>query len=132
MTRHTLKRLALASVLIFPGVISDAMGQQAQARATANSVAVIAPSVSTSNEARRIIAREGWTEGKMKTSDMILVVVRSELSLPLQSSYAFVGELKDDADRQLNIAGSNFHVYIYRLGDDLDCTELKHVSYKAD
>jgi len=96
------------------------------------SVAVIAPSLSTSREAKRVIAQQGWTQGKMKTADAILVVVRSSLSLPLRSSYDFIGKLKEDADRQLNISGPKFHIYLYQLGDDLECTELKHINYEAD
>jgi hypothetical protein len=98
----------------------------------ASSVAMIAPSLSTSREAKRIITQQGWTQGKMKTADALLVVVRSNLSLPLRSSYDFIGELKEDAERQLNISGAKFHVYIYQLGDDLECNELKHTSYGAD
>ena len=78
------------------------------------------------------MASQGWTQGKFKTAEAILVVVRSSLSLPLRSSYIFVGELKEDADRQLNIAGPKFHVYLYQLGDDLECTELRHISYEAE
>jgi hypothetical protein len=122
----------LPLVLFLFGVLLSMETMQGQMPGRGNAVAIIAPSVSTSIEARRIIARQGWHEGKLKTADAILVVVRSELSLPLQSSYSFIGELKEDADRQLNIAGSNFHFYIYQLGDDLECTELNHVSYKAD
>lgn len=96
------------------------------------SVAVIAPSVSTSIEAKRIIAQQRWTLGKFKTADAILVVVRSTLSNPLQSNYGFIGELSEDAENQLNIAGHTFHVYLYALGDDLECTQLKHLNYEAD
>lgn len=41
-------------------------------RKRAISVAVIAPSLSTSREAKRVIAQQGWTQGKMKTADAIL------------------------------------------------------------
>lgn len=95
------------------------------------SVGVISPSVSTSMEATRILAKQGWTRGKMKSVDAILVVVRSCLPLPLRQSYGFVGDLKNDADSQLNIAGPQFHVYLYVLGDDLECTQIKHISYDA-
>jgi len=83
-------------------------------------------------EARRILAKQGWTEGHPKTADIILVVVRSGLYNPLNSHYETYGEMKQDAESQLNIAGENFHIYIFTLGDDLDCTQIKHVSYKAD
>ena len=95
------------------------------------SVAVIAPSVSTSMEAKRVIAQENWTQGKFKTADAILVIVRSALFNPLRVNYRFVGELQQDAEGQLNIAGTNFHIYLYQLGDDLECTQLKHTSHEA-
>ena len=120
----------LGFLLILWELLPFAYGQRAETQRNI-SVAVIAPSISTSMEARRIISRQGWTQGKFKTADAILVVVRSSLSLPLQSSYTFVGELKADADGQLNISGPKFHVYLYQLGDDLECTELKHISYEA-
>ncbi len=121
-----------AVVLILLVFFASARGQQTVTPRRGISVAVIAPSVSTSIEARRIMASQGWTQGKFKTAEAILVVVRSSLSLPLRSSYIFVGELKEDADRQLNIAGPKFHVYLYQLGDDLECTELRHISYEAE
>jgi hypothetical protein len=119
-------------LLILLAVSNSARAQQTEPTRRGISVAVIAPSVSTSIEARRILAQQGWTQVKMKTADAILVVVRSSLSLPLRSSYSFVGELKEDADRQLNISGPKFHIYLYQLGDDLDCTEFKHISYDAE
>lgn len=123
-------RRSLAIVWSFVAVSCFAHGQQAESRRI--SVAVIAPSVSTSMEARRIIARRGWTQGKFKSADAILVVVRSALSLPLRSYYSFIGELKEDAEWQLNIAGPKFHVYLYQLGEDLECIELRHISYEAE
>lgn len=95
-------------------------------------VAVIAPSVSTSMEARRLISQQGWVRGRFKTADAILVVVRSSLGHPLRSSYSFIGELMRDAESQLNISGSVFHIYIYDLGEDLECKELRHVSYPVE
>lgn len=121
---------SLAVVLCILAVSCLAHGYQVESRQI--SVAVIAPSVSTSVESRRIISRQGWTQGRFKTSDAILVVVRSGLILPLRSSYSFIGELKQDAEMQLNIAGPKFHVYLYQLGDDLECTQLRHISYDAE
>jgi hypothetical protein len=94
-------------------------------------VAVIAPSVSASMEARAIRQRMGWLEVSFREADAILVVVRSMLFDPLNYSYDSVKELSDDAEMQLNIAGENFHVYIYQITNDLGATQLKHVSYKA-
>jgi hypothetical protein len=82
-------------------------------------------------ESKRIIAQPKWSVGKFKTADAILVIVRSALFNPLQPNYRFIGELSEDADNQLNIAGPQFHIYLYQLGDDLECTQLKHESYDA-
>jgi hypothetical protein len=95
-------------------------------------VAVIAHSVSTSMEAREVLRRQGWTETSLRQADAILVVCRSGLSYPLSSSYDSIKELDEDAESQLNISGSNFHVYIYRINDDLSVDEIKHSHYPAD
>lgn len=95
-------------------------------------VAVIAHSVSTSMEAREVRRRQGWTETSLRQADAILVVCRSGLSYPLSSSYRSIKELDEDADSQLNISGSNFHVYIYRINDDLSVDEIKHIHYPAN
>lgn len=93
---------------------------------------IIAPSVSTSMEARAVLARNGWiATTNWKTADAVLVVVRSALYLPLQSSYSSVCDLKENADQQLNIAGLNFHVYTFALNDDLSVTQRSHRSYEA-
>ena len=104
-------------------------------RATAQrglNVAVIAHSVSTSMEAREIRYRQGWGETSLRQADAILVVCRSGLSHPLSSSYESTKELDDAADSQLNISGSNFHVYVYRINDDLSVDEVEHIHYPAD
>lgn len=95
-------------------------------------VAVIAPSISTSMEARALMRRSGWIESPLRDADTILVVVRSILFDPLNSSYDSIKELQDDADSQLNIIGENFHIYTYEINDDLSVRQLKHTSYKAD
>jgi hypothetical protein len=94
-------------------------------------VAVIAPSVSTSMEARATIRQNGWSETSLREADVVLVVVRSMLFNPLGYSYESIGELKKDAEMQLNISGEHFHVYLYDIADDLAVTQLKHVTYKA-
>lgn len=94
-------------------------------------VTVIAPSISTSMKAREIRMRMGWVEVQPKQADNVLVVVRSELFNPLNYSYDSYGELKEDADYQLNISGSNYHVYIYEIYDDLSVTQIKHTSFSA-
>jgi len=95
-------------------------------------VYVIAPSVSTSMEARSIRMKKGWSESSLRQADVILVVVRSMLFNPLSYSYDSVNELEDDAENQLNISGENFHVYIYSIDDDMAVSQEKHISYKAD
>jgi hypothetical protein len=62
----------------------------------------------------------------------VLVVVRSELEMPLIGFYESVGELKRDAEMQLNISGSNYVVYIFGLDDDLRPIELKRIAYPAN
>lgn len=96
------------------------------------SVAVIAHSISTRMEAREVLRRQGWTETtNLRQADAILVVCRSGLNWPLNSSYRSIKELNDDADSQLNIGGSNFHIYVYRINDNLSVDEVKHIHYPA-
>lgn len=97
------------------------------------SVAVIAHSFSTRMEAREVLQRQGWTEAtNLHQADQILVVCRIGLSLPLNSSYGSIDELGKDADSQLNTSGANFHIYVYRINDDLSVDEVKHIHYPAD
>jgi hypothetical protein len=95
-------------------------------------VYIVAPSISTSMEARSITMKKGWIESNLRQANTILVVVRSMLFNPLSDSYDSVKELQDDAESQLNISGENFHVYIYSIGDDMNVSQEKHFSYKAD
>ncbi|GAB1536281.1 hypothetical protein ADMFC3_19120 [Geovibrio sp. ADMFC3] len=95
-------------------------------------VATIAHSVSTSMKAREIRTQQGWNEVPFKQADVVLVVCRSTLSYPLMSSYKNVNQLSQDADMQLNISGSLYHVYLYKLNDDLSVNEIKHTSFKAN
>ena len=97
-----MKRLILAGILL-PLILCI---QELHAEC----VYVIAPSVSTSMEARSVMARKGWTSCKIKKAEGIFVVVRSMLSNPLHYSYQSVFELEKDADFQLNISGENFHL----------------------
>ncbi len=104
----------------------------ASAESRSLKMAVIAPSVSTSMEARSIMREKGWIETNFRQADGILVVVRSMLFNPLSYSYRSIGDLQEDADMQLNISGEKFHVYIYQINDDLSVSQLKHINYKAD
>jgi hypothetical protein len=95
-------------------------------------VAVIAHSISTRNEAREVLRRQAWSEKSLRQADAILVVCRSGLNWPLSSSYNSIKELDEGARSQLNISGSNFHIYIYRINDNLSVDEIKHIHYKAN
>ena len=97
------------------------------------SVAVVAHSISTRVEARKVLARQSWTETtNLRQADGILVVCRSGLNWPLNDSYRGFKELNDDADSQLNISGSNFHIYVYKLNDNLSVEKVAHKSFPAD
>ncbi len=95
-------------------------------------MAVIAPSVSTSIKAREILAGSHKAESPLRRANKILVVVRSSLYNPLRFSYETVCELKEDAGRQLNISGPQYHIYIYSMDDDLRVTQDSHQSASAD
>ena len=95
-------------------------------------VAIIAPSVSTSMEARQIMRKNGWIESSLRDAQAILVVVRTMLSNPLNYSYDSIKELQDGAETCLNITGENFAIYLYEIGSDLSVSQSKHVSYKAE
>ena len=115
--------ILLLSLVLIPNIASAERGLN---------VAVIAHSISTSMEAREVRRRNGWSETDFRQADAILVVCRSGLNWPLSSSYDSIKELDEDADSQLNISGSNFHIYIYRINNDLSVDEIKHVHYPAD
>lgn len=101
-------------------------------RSLTEGVAVIAPSISTSAKAREILAETKIKQIPFRYAEKILVVVRSALFNPLQATYDSVGELQGDSDRQLNIAGPKFHVYVYSMDDDLKVTQVSHKSLDAD
>lgn len=83
-------------------------------------------------KAREIIGEMGWSEVQPKKADFVLVVCRSGFYDPLNLSYQSYGELDHAADSQMNISGENYHVYIYRLNDDLSVDQVKHSSYPAN
>lgn len=118
--------LIIATIFLLTPLLSHAQQKRGLG------VAVIAPSVSTSMEARKILTRQGWSQANLRNADGILVVVRSMLFNPLNYSYRSIGDLQNDADTQLNISGVNFHIYLYQINDDLSVTQLKHISYKAE
>jgi len=70
------------------------------------------------------------SESSLRGADVILTVVRSSLSWPLNSSYDSIGELKDDIESQLNISGSNGHIHVYGINDDLSVNEIFHSGFE--
>ena len=95
-------------------------------------VFVIAHSISTRSEARLVMQKQGWGQATNPAqASGILVVCRSGLSYPLNSSYKNIKELDEDADSQLNISGSNFHVYIFNLNGNKTVSEAQHIYYPA-
>ncbi len=95
-------------------------------------VAVIAPSISTSREARAVLRENGLIETSFRDADAILVVVRSGLLFPLNYRYDSVKKLERDADMQLNISGRRFHVYLFQFNQDLSVSEIYHDKYDAE
>lgn len=89
-------------------------------------------SVFTKMEAENVVLRLALAKVPAKQASAVLVVVRSVLPLPLRARYDSLCELREDAERQLNIAGPKYHVYLFRLADDLSLSRLDHVSYKAE
>ena len=76
--------------------------------------------------------KQGWGQATNTTqANGVLVVCRSGLSYPLNSSYRNIRELNDDADSQLNISGSNFHIYVFKLNGNKTVSEAQHVYYPA-
>jgi len=101
------------------------------ARAADEHFYVITKSLSTGVEARRILAQNHWVSVPLRQADFALVVVRSELDFPLSEMYDNIFQPEEDADHQLNIAGSNFVVYIFKLDDNFQPIRIKRVSYPA-
>ena len=128
-TRRYAVLLSVLAIAVLAG--SPADGRPATAAQQVKEVAVIAPSVSTSMEANRILAQTGYRRVGLRKAAAVLVVVRSALYDPLSYSYSSYCELVQDAESQLNIAGMNFHVYVYALDDDLVPSRLGHQSYPA-
>ncbi|QWD31215.1 hypothetical protein G6681_05590 [Polynucleobacter paneuropaeus] len=96
-------------------------------------VYVIAHSISTRAEARRVMQKQGWGQATNPAqASGILVVCRSGLSYPLNSPYKTIKELDEDADSQLNISGSNFHVYVFNLNGNKTVSEAQHIYYPAN
>jgi len=93
---------------------------------------VIASSSAARDVARQVMRQSGWSEAKPKQADGVLVVVRSSMYDPLftRSGSCFC-DLRKNAERQPSLSGSKYHIYVYRLNDDLTVTKLKHTTRDA-
>lgn len=125
-----MKRILLTLLALVIGIfllVSISYAQQRNLR-----VAVIAPSISTSIKAREIRKSNNWLEVNPREADYILVVVRSNLFNPLNYSYDNYDSLEKDAEYLPNITGSNYHIYLYELKDDLSVSQVKHTYFEAE
>lgn len=121
------RMLLLCMAFLLPAALT-----RAEDPARPYSVHVIAPSASTIQEARGVVKRLHLIEVQPRQAEAFLVVVRSSLSFPLRPSYPGFHELRTDAESQLNISGRSFHIYIYRIDDDLRVIENGHTTYEAE
>jgi hypothetical protein len=94
---------------------------------------VIAPSVSTRLEAKRLLRFCRWSDTTVvRDADLVLVVVRSSGSDPLEPSYDSLKWLQDAASSQLNESGAQFHVYLFSIRQDLSFLQSSHRSYDVN
>ena len=95
-------------------------------------VYTIAHSISTSIEARLLRGKMGWIDTDFERADVVLVVCRTYLTMPLDYSYDNIEELDDEADSLLNITGGNLHIYVYAINNDMSLNEIYHDYYWYD
>jgi hypothetical protein len=124
------RRLFLSALLTAPAAVVRASAVK-DGQVNIETVATIAHSVSCSMKAREVRTRQGWTEASLGRADAILVVCRSALYNPLQTVYRTYCELDEDAENQFNISGTNYHIYLYQLDEDLAAHQIEHVSFEA-
>jgi hypothetical protein len=68
----------------------------------------------------------------VRDADVVLVVVRSSGSDPLEPSYDSLKWLQDAASSQLNESGAQFHVYTFTIRQDLSFLQSSHLSYDVN
>jgi hypothetical protein len=96
-------------------------------------VYVVATSASTQKEAGRLMRFCRWNDTTaLRDADMVLVVVRSSGSNPLNSFYDSAKWLVDDASSQANESGSLFHTYIYSIRKNLSLDQVNHRTYEVE
>lgn len=116
--------LRLVVALVFAACVVSPLAARA-----ALSVYVVAPSVSTDAEAEAILKNGGWLRVKAAEANNVLVVVRSDETFPLASSYDSLGALEADALLQPNLTGPRFHVYVFGPHPEIQLKQVKHLSY---
>jgi hypothetical protein len=96
-------------------------------------VYVIATSASTQKEAARLMRFCRWSDTTaLKDADMVLVVVRSSGSNPLNAFYDSAKWLVDDASGQANESGSLYHTYLFSIRKSLALDQVSHRSYEVE
>ncbi len=119
--------VGLTATLLIPG------GVEAQSKPSGPLVYVIATSASTQKEAGRLMRFCRWSDTTaLRDADMVLVVVRSSGSAPLDSFYDSAKWLVDDASSQLNESGSLYHTYLFSIRKNLSLDQVNHRTYEAE
>lgn len=96
-------------------------------------VYLVAPSASTMAEAKRMLRFCRWTDTTaVRDADAVLVLVRSSSSEPMASQYDSLKWLRDAANSLANESGAQFHVYLYRIRQDLTFMQLSHRAYDVN
>lgn len=125
------RRTAAGAVLVMLVIVVVAVSLDAQVM-RGSRMTVIAPSMAARDVARQVLRQSGWSEAKPKQADGVLVVVRSSMHNPLLTSgRTCFCDLRKNAERQPNLTGSKYHIYVYRLNDDLTVTEVQHTTREA-
>jgi hypothetical protein len=83
-------------------------------------------------EAQRILYRQRWTEVPLRRAQFALVVVRSELQMPLTGFYSSVVELRQDAECSSTLRAQITSCICFSLDDNLRPAELKRITYPAN
>jgi hypothetical protein len=89
-------------------------------------VAVIALSDFTEKKAREIMKQRRLSKVPLNGASEILVIVGSVMDDPLDEEYDSVCDLMEDADRQFNMVGPDFHLYFYEMNENLEAKQISH------
>jgi hypothetical protein len=107
-------RVSLIPLMVLS--LSSAAGQAQSPRPQGPLVYLIAPSGSTQRQADRLLRLCRWSDTTVALdADLVVAVVRSSSSDPLEGSYDSLKWLRDAANGQSNEGGAQFHVYLYQF-----------------